>query len=136
MKHKIQNLHEGVRVYKAKHATGKAEELEQIDAYQWFKYQYPDLVLAMFHVVNEQRASVQFQNKLNQMGRLKGVPDLILLHPCNGYPYALFELKRREKGVVSKEQKAFLNHHAEKGAFVCVCFGAEQFKLAVRDYLG
>lgn len=135
MKHKIQNLHESVRVYRAPHKQGKSEALEQIDCYQWFKYAHPDLLLALFHVPNEQKASVQYQSKLNQMGRLKGVADMILLHPINGMPYALFELKRRDGGSLSKEQKAFLNHHAEKGAFICVCYGFEQFKLAVSEYL-
>ena len=134
--HKIKDLSPSVRIYRdSSIKKGKSEALEQIDAYQWFKYQYPDLLLAMFHVPNEQRASVQYQSKLNQMGRLKGVSDLILLHPCSGSPYALFELKRADNGSLSKEQKAFLNHHAEQGAFVCVCYGAEQFKLAINDYL-
>lgn len=132
----IKNLDSRVHVYRDRTVkTGKSEALEQIDAYQWFKHHYPELVLSMFHVPNEQRANVQYQSKLNQMGRLKGVSDLILLHPCNGSPYALFELKRADGGTLSKEQKAFLNHHAKQGAFVCVCYGAEQFKKAVAHYL-
>lgn len=135
MKHKIQNLHEDVRVYRGKHKTGKSEAMEQIDAYQWFKTHYPQHALDMFHPVNEQKGAVQYQNKMNQSGRLKGVSDLIFLHPCNGRPYAVFELKRRHSGALSKEQKLFLNRHAEQGAFVCVCFGAQEFKLAINDYL-
>lgn len=136
MKHKIQNLHEAVRVYRDRsHKTGKTEALEQIDAYQWFKHHYPQHSLDMLHIPNEQKASVQYQSKLNQMGRLKGAPDLLFLHQCNGYPYAFFELKRRHTGSLSNDQKAVLNRHAEKGAFVCVCFGAEEFKIAFNDYL-
>lgn len=133
--HKIKNLHKDVRVYREKHSSGKTESLEQIDAYQWFKYSYPQHTLDLFHPVNEQKGRVQYQSKLNQSGRLKGVSDLVLLYPCNGKPYAIFELKRRHTGSVSKEQKAFLNRHAELGAFACICFGAEQFKKAVTDYL-
>jgi hypothetical protein len=136
MKHKIQNLHESVRVYRDRsHKTGKSEALEQIDAYQWFKHNYPEHALDMLHIPNEQKANVQYQSKLNQMGRLKGAPDLLLLHECRGFPYAFFELKRRHTGSLSDDQKAVLNRHAKKGAFVAVCFGAEEFKKAVIDYL-
>lgn len=136
MKHKIKNLHESVRVYRDRsYKTGKTEALEQVDAYQWFKYTYPEHALDMLHIPNEQKATVWYQRKLNEMGRLKGAPDLLLLHQCNGHPYAFFELKRRHTGSLSKEQKAVLSRHAGKGAFVCVCYGAEQFKIAVKNYL-
>lgn len=149
MKHKIQNLHEAVRVYgrsTTKLKSPKSELMEQIDAYQWFTISaYPELTQALFYVPNETQGAtkkgkatggaLQHQSLMNQAGRSAGVSDLVLLHSAKGYPYAVFEMKRKYDGTVSKDEKAFLNYHAERGAFVCVCFGFEQFKLAIQNYL-
>lgn len=149
MKHKIQNLHENVRVYgrsTTKIKSPKSELMEQIDCYQWFTVKaYPELEQALFYVPNETQGAtkrgkatggaLRHQSLMNQAGRSAGVSDLILLHQSKGYPYAVIEIKREHDGTVTPDEKVFLNYHAEKGAFVCVCFGSERFKLAINDYL-
>jgi hypothetical protein len=150
MKHKIQNLHENVRVYgraTTKIKSPKSELFEQIDGYQWFTISaYPELEQALFYVPNETQGktgrngkitggALGYQSLMNQAGRSSGVSDLVLLHASKGHHYAVFEMKRKHDGTVTQDEKDFLNYHAEKGAFVCVCFGFEQFKKAVNDYL-
>lgn len=149
MKHKIQNLHEDVRVYRAsaKKIKCKSEMAEQINFYQWFITWHRDLKQSMFHVPNETQGqknkdgkltgpAYRKQQRLNEAGRSAGVSDLILLHQTKNYPYAVIEMKSKDgQSMPSPEEKLFLNHHAEKGAFACICWGAEEAKKAINDYL-
>lgn len=153
MSHKIQNLHPDVRIYRtsAKKIKCRSEIEEQIELYQWFKVKaYPELEQALFYVPNEAQGqkkkvngkwiltggALAHQSKMNRAGRSAGVSDLILLHQTEKHPYAIIEMKSLDgTSMPTPEEKVFLNYHAERGAFVCICWGAEQGKIALNDYL-
>lgn len=149
MTHKFQNLHKDVKIYREMpkgRKSPKSELGEQIDSYQWFKVNHFKLEQELFYVPNETQGqkdkkgkltgkAFQHQKRMSEAGRSSGVSDLILLHQTDKYPYAVIEMKAKFHGSPSKEEKLFLNHHADKGAFVCICWGFEQFKIAVKEFL-
>lgn len=137
MTRRPKGLHPSVRIYDGGYRGDCPKEyVEQINAVSWFRLEYPHLKPLFFHPFNEGKKSAQWAAKQAKMGLQPGIPDLVLLLPEGGYHYALFELKRTGKGYLTQEEKNTLNDAAEVGAFACMCRGAEQFKLAVADYLG
>lgn len=111
------------------------EVSEQIDAMAWVKEFYPHARPLTFHVPNESDAkrSARYQQDLIQQGVTKGVSDIVTLHGYGG----AFEMKRehKSKSAVSKEQRAFLSGAARERHFAALCYGAEAFKHAWRDYI-
>ena len=103
-----------------------------------FRHHYPQYSNLFFAPINEGNLPIQYRQKLDKMGQLKGMSDLVLLLPVNNHPFALFELKRKDKSKstpISKEQKDILNSAADVGAFACVCYGFDEFKKALFDYM-
>jgi len=144
----FKNLHKDVRLYREMpkgRKSPKSEMGEQIDAYQDFITHHPKLKQALFYVPNETQGAskngkatggaLRHQKRMNEAGRSSGVSDLILLHQTKTDPYAVIEMKAKFHGAPSQEEKDFLNHHAGRGAFSCICWGFEQFKIAVNYYL-
>jgi hypothetical protein len=113
-----------------KPATSKAEDLEQIDFVQWVKFNYPEIAKSMVAPINEIKAPIHYQGKLNKMGRKKGAHDLIFF----SNPIFTIELKKAAKGTVSKEQKEFGLLIESIGGIACVCYGAEQAKIAFKEF--
>jgi len=123
----------------------KSEMGEQIDAYQWFIANHRDLEQALFYVPNETQGATKggkitggglaHQKRMNEAGRSAGVSDLVFLHQTKTHPYAVFELKAKFHGAPSPEEKDFLNYHAERGAFACICWGCDSFIEAMNFYL-
>ncbi len=144
----FKNLHKDVRIYREMpkgRKSPKSEMGEQIDAYQYFITHHPELKQALFYVPNETQGATKagkitggallHQKRINEAGRSSGVSDLILLHQTKKYPYAVIEMKAKFHGAPSDNEKLFLNYHAERGAFACICWGFDQFKVAVNYYL-
>ncbi|MDO5650141.1 MAG: VRR-NUC domain-containing protein, partial [Gallicola sp.] len=73
---------------------------------KWFKWQYRQLEYLLFAVPNGGARSRVTGAILKAEGVLRGVSDLILLYPAQGYHALLIELKT-EKGRQSDTQKAF-----------------------------
>lgn len=73
--------------------------------------------------------------KLKRMGVKAGVPDICIAIPSAGYHGAYGELKRREGGRVSDTQKHWLQALADKGYYVFVAEGADEFIKHVQNYL-
>lgn len=131
-------LHDAVRIYDSGYRGDcPKEEIEQINSVTWFRWNHPELVSLCFHPVNESKVAPQYRAKLSKMGLQPGIPDWVMLVPAGGYPYAVIELKRtdRAKSRLYEDQWKCLNLAAECGAFAAVAYGAEQFKLAVAEYL-
>ena len=80
--------------------------------------------------------------KMKKAGAIKGWPDLFLPVPLESQPgqyhcCGLFiELKRRQGGVVSREQKEIHRLLSKNGYRVEVCKGADAAIQAIIDYLG
>ena len=114
------------------------EDAEHIDCVAWVRYHYPEHAKLILHPVNESKVPAQYRGKLSKMGLLPGVSDLILLYPATGHPYAMFELKRRDrtKSRLSTTQRGTLMAGDNVGAFASVCYGFDQFKIAFAKYIG
>jgi hypothetical protein len=80
-----------------------------------------DLVI---HIPNEGRRSERYGRVLKDMGMRAGVSDLLILMQRHGYGAAFIELKSK-KGIVSKEQKKFLEDMELQNYFTCVCRSIE-----------
>ncbi len=135
---KIKGLHDSVKVYDSGYRGDcVTEEIDQINSVSWFRYTYPEYHYLFFHPVNEGKIPVQYRAKLKKCGMLPGMSDCVLLVSSMEYPYALIELKRKDrtKSKISSDQRAVLNAAADGGAFAAIACGAEEFKKAVADYL-
>ena len=108
------------------------EVSEQIDAMAWVKEFYPDARPLTFHVPNESDSKPQYRASLQQQGVTSGVSDIITLFGYGG----AFEMKRehKSKSSVSKDQREFLAGAAAQKKFAALCYGAEAFRAAWRDY--
>lgn len=65
----------------------------------------------------------RIMNTQRQEGMKKGIPDLFLPAARRGYHGLYIEMKRDDSGVVSPEQKDFLEFAAEQGYRDQVCYG-------------
>lgn len=75
---------------------------------------------------------------LKAEGVKKGVPDIFLPVPMNGYHGLYIEMKvaDRKKGRPSDEQKAFLDSVGKLGYAYAICYGANEAKSAICSYFG
>lgn len=73
---------------------------------------------------------------LKRSGMQKGFPDLGIPIPTKSYPGLYLEVKRVEDGVISEEQHYWIDKLRKRGYRVEVCYGAEEGKAYIRDYLG
>lgn len=104
---------------------------------------YPELKL-LFAVPNGGKRGWGTAKKLKSEGTRRGIPDLILPVPrFNNYVegqvcwyHGLFiEMKKKEKGQVSIDQKWWHEQLRELGYRVEVCYGADEAKEVLKDYL-
>jgi hypothetical protein len=127
-----------IRIYDSGY-RGKCryEDAEHIDCVAWVRFNYPELAKLLLHPPNEGKMKVQHRANLSKMGVLPGASDLILLVPHCNHPYAMFELKRRDrtKSRLSKAQRDVLTAADGVGAFANVCYGFEEFKRAFIEYI-
>ena len=113
------------------------EEEEQSAVFEWASWmvkQLPDLDL-LFHVPNGGWRSKPEAARLKKAGVKPGVPDLCLPVPSGGFHGLYIELKRRQGGTVSPEQKEWLAALQEKGYRAIVAHGAEEACNEIYRYL-
>jgi len=112
------------------------EEVEQQNFTAQMRYYFPDVV--WFHVPNEGKHKIQYRQKQERMGALKGASDIIILSRGAIHPCAVIELKRiiPSMSTTSKEQKKFLTDNVEQGNYAALCYGYEAALRAVQDYMG
>ena len=114
------------------------EELEQIAIISWAAradIHYHDLI----HVPNGGSRNILEGVKFKKMGVRKGVCDLMLLIPKNGFHALFVELKRpKKKGKhikVYPDQRDFLKRKNEQGYKSVVCYGADEAIEEIKKYL-
>lgn len=74
--------------------------------------------------------------RLKTHGVKKGVPDVLIFGAPPNYPEApgvAIELKRREGGQTSKEQKDWLEHLENQGWCCSVCKGWEEARIYLQE---
>lgn len=113
------------------------EDTDQIAFTCWFDYNFPHYSTLYFHVVNENMMPVQGRAKARKKGLKKGVSDIIILLARGRYSGLIIELKRKvkSKSKVSIEQENFLYEVNEQGFYCAVCYGLDEAKRCVQDYL-
>lgn len=109
------------------------EEDEQIAFVNWCRYNN----IIVHHSGNEIGGSTRALKiraiKMKKMGTSKGFPDLLVFVPIKGvtkeidaYEMVAIEMKRKKGGVVSKEQKEWIDTLEKAGIACKVCKGADE----------
>lgn len=73
--------------------------------------------------------------RFKAMGVKPGVPDLCLAVPRNGYHGLYIEMKRREGGKLSADQKKWIDGLQENGYCVQRCDGCHEAEAVLEAYL-
>lgn len=90
----------------------------------------------LFHIPNGGSRDKREAVHLKQLGVKAGVPDLFLAVPWDGEHGLFIEMKRASKTArVSPEQREWIQALKEQGYRAVVCYGFEQARTAIVDYL-
>lgn len=103
----------------------------------------PDLFFAVvngFWAAGEGGRKYGLLNKYRVEGWRKGIADVQYQQPRGDHPYAVFELKRidaknKKNGGLEPEQMSYLSAAKKVGAFVRVCYGADEAIAAMQEYM-
>lgn len=94
---------------------------------------YSELKL-LFAINNGLRLTIGAAMKCKKSGTKKGVPDLFLPVPRK-YFHGLFIEMKKIKGTTSKEQDEFIQCLIDNGYEAKVCYGFEEAKNVIEEYL-
>lgn len=109
------------------------EEAEQREFAAWLDAKG----LLWAHIPNERKASAMVMAELEREGMKKGFPDNFIAEPRGIYHGLFIELKRAKKSLSRKspEQRQWIKDLEEKGYKAVFCYGAEEAKRTVLEYL-
>ena len=110
---------------------------EQATLFHWaamLSGRYPELKL-LFHIPNGGKRTKSEAARFQREGVKPGVPDLFLPVARDGYHGLFIEMKRREGGRVSKEQKRWQTELTLQGYCAVVCRGWEDAMWQIANYL-
>lgn len=115
------------------------EAEEQIEVIRWASLQahiLPELAL-LYHVPNEGRHNVAYRSKLAKMGLKKGIPDLVLPVPSNGYHALYVEMKKSDGHIsdIRPDQIEKIKALTDYGNRAVVAFGYMQAIEEICRYL-
>ena len=106
----------------------------QIACVQWFRLQYKRLALLLFAVPNGGARRRTEAAIMKAEGTTKGVADLILLFPSNGFHGLCIEMKTKT-GIQRDSQKEWQRAVEYAGFKYIICRSVEEFIAQVNDYL-
>lgn len=112
----------------------RGETTEQITLFNWAennKHILPCLSL-MYHIPNEGKRTNGAVSKA--MGLKSGVPDVCLPVPSHNFNGLYLEMKYG-KNKPTKDQEAFMAALRQQGYKTAVCYGADEEKAEILDYL-
>ena len=121
----------------AKDKRKKTEHSEQVALFNWAKRKesrHPQLAL-MFAIPNGGKRHVVVAHKLKMSGAKAGVPDIFLPVP-HGEKHGLWIELKVGKNKPTKEQNMWLSNLAGEGFATAVCYGFDEAKDTIVDYLG
>jgi hypothetical protein len=110
------------------------EHAEQVNLIQWWRYQYPKFAKCLWAIPNGGARHIGTAVKLKAEGVVSGVSDLFLMIPKNGLHGMFIEMKIKG-GKVSDNQKEFMETANSLGYKCVVCFGFDDAKNAINEYL-
>lgn len=116
------------------------EYYEQVCVSDYLRSRYPKVLFTasasgVFGAKMPNYAKMLLAQKLVNSGYRKGCPDLLIFEPVGKYHGLLIEMKKKNGGQVSTEQREFLRIAEEKGYRACVCEGADKAMLEIDIYL-
>lgn len=114
-----------MRGLKTKHSS---EDKEQEGLINWFRLKFPGMLI--FHIPNGEQRALSVGVRLKKQGVVAGIPDLFI--PALKI---FIELKRKDGGVVSKEQEKIIAYLQRVGYTVWVCHGAEDASRQLLTFL-
>lgn len=118
-----------------------SEHQEQVAVVDYLSIMYPDVLFwstpngARLASGRDKRLSSIRINALKAEGLLPGVSDLIIFEPRGGYSAMFLEMKKRNGGAVSENQKWFLAEVEKRGGYGVVAHGFDAAKIFIDDYL-
>lgn len=104
---------------------------------EWFKIKHKSYGLpefALFSVPMGGARNAVTGAMLKREGARKGVTDLILLAPSDGFHGLLIEMKAT-KGVISKDQQAFIDYANASGYLAIICYDWQVAADSIDKYL-
>lgn len=115
-----------------------SEGAEQSALFQWAGLaveQYPDLAW-MFHIPNGGSRNKAEAARLKAEGVKAGVADIFLPSPKGKYHGLFIEMKKADRSNhASERQKAFLAFADAKGYCSRVCYGWDEARTVIENYL-
>ena len=109
------------------------EHLEQVTLITWYRRTFKNELLIAIPNGGKRHIKTALSMKLE--GVSKGFPDLFLPVPSSKYHGLFIELKRQKGGIVSKEQKSWLEYLNSVGYQSTVCKGFLEAKEVIECYL-
>lgn len=122
----------------------RTEHQEQAHLIIWASMKRRDLpgIHMLFAIPNGGHRNLLVAKKMKEEGVRPGVPDLCLPVPSNGYHGLWLELKtessrpvRGGKGGLSDVQREWIDRLNAYGYRAVVCYGAEEAKNEITNYL-
>ena len=113
------------------------EEQEQATVFQWvtlMRNRFPELDLC-FHIPNGGWRSKPEAVRFKRIGVKPGVPDLFLPVARGGWHGLFIEMKRKDKGRVTADQKAWIEALEGQMYRAVVCYGSEEACDVLYKYL-
>lgn len=108
------------------------EQLEQEKVVRWLTLQYSK---ALFTASVQEHGSIAKATRRKRMGYKAGTPDLSIMEPMGGKHGLYVEMKAVKGGVLSPEQKVFLEQLESRGYATLVCHGAQQAIEGITKYM-
>jgi hypothetical protein len=100
---------------------------------KWFKYSFPNVIIASFP--NEGKRSPSTAARMKAEGMKSGMPDLFIARPSKGYSGLFIEMKYG-KGRVTEMQTDCMRKLDNEGYMTFVCYSFDEFKSIVETYFG
>lgn len=115
------------------------EDEEQMALFTWASHmaatgRLPELYW-LYHVPNGGSRGPAEAGRFKAMGVKKGVPDVFLDVPRGGFHGLRIEMKRREGGTVSQDQRDWIDHYNQTGYRAVVCYGWDEAREEIEVYL-
>lgn len=115
--------------------TCPSESDEQKALIRWWKLQFPQWDILLFHIPNGGLRNLKTAVRLKSEGVKPGVADLFLAIPSGGYHGMFLEMKRQFGNKPTELQKQFQAAVEAKGYAFVVGYGWLEAKEKIMEYL-
>lgn len=112
-----------------------SEHEEQVQFVSMVAIMYPAEAAMLFAVPNGANKSPAARQRFRAEGLRAGVPDMFFAVARGGFHGLFIEMKRRKGGVVSPEQKDYINALRARGYRAEVCRGCDEAIDVLSSYM-